>query len=74
MLMFDHLPASDYGTASALWNFAYDAGMGVGAAAFGLVAVHTGFPAAFAFTAAVMAAALVPAWRDRRPRPAAQGL
>jgi predicted MFS family arabinose efflux permease len=73
-LMFDHVPASDYGTASALWNFAYDAGMGVGAAAFGFVAVHTGFPAAFALTAAVMAAALVPAWSDRRPKPAAQGL
>ena len=49
------------GTVSALWNLAYDAGLGVGAAGFGLVAAQTGYPIAFALTAALMLTALVPA-------------
>jgi predicted MFS family arabinose efflux permease len=64
-LMFDHVSPADYGTASALWNFAYDAGLGVGAAGFGVLVVHTGYPIAFAVTAALMLTALAPAWRDR---------
>ncbi|MEV4430900.1 MFS transporter [Streptomyces sp. NPDC049602] len=65
-LMYARVSASGYGTVSALWNFAFDAGMGVGAAGFGLLASRTGYPAAFALTAALMLTALVPAWRDRR--------
>jgi predicted MFS family arabinose efflux permease len=64
-LMYARVPASGYGTVSALWNFGYDAGMGVGAVGFGAVAAWTGYPAAFAATAALMLAALVPALRDR---------
>ncbi|WP_431968654.1 MFS transporter [Actinacidiphila sp. bgisy160] len=64
-LMYSRVPESGYGTVSALWNVAYDGGMGVGALAFGATAAHTGYPAAFALTAAAMLLALAPAWRDR---------
>jgi MFS family permease len=64
-LMVDRMPASA-GTASALWNLAYDAGYGAGPAVFGLFAGHTGYPAAFALTGVLMAAALPAARRDRR--------
>ncbi len=64
-LMYAGVPASGYGTVSALWNVAYDGGMGLGAVGFGAAAAHTGYPAAFALTAGVMLVALVPAWRDR---------
>ncbi|WP_223167117.1 MFS transporter [Nonomuraea sp. SYSU D8015] len=43
---------------SALWNLAYDAGMGVGAMGFGLVLGQTGYPLGFALVAAVMAVTL----------------
>jgi predicted MFS family arabinose efflux permease len=65
-LMYARVPESGYGTVSALWNLAYDAGMGLGAAGFGAVAVQAGYPASFALTAALMLAALAPALRDRR--------
>jgi len=65
-LMYARVPASGYAAVSAVWNIAYDAGMGLGAAAFGLLAGGTGYPAAFAITSAAMLAALAPALRDRR--------
>ena len=64
-LMIDRAPVSGYGTASALWNLAYDAGYGAGPAVFGVFVVYTGYPAAFAITGMLMLAALVPAIRDR---------
>jgi predicted MFS family arabinose efflux permease len=64
-LMIDRMPASGVGTASALWNLAYDAGYGAGPAAFGLVVMHTGYPAAFALTAVLMLAAVPLARRER---------
>ncbi|MFI1093430.1 MFS transporter [Streptomyces sp. NPDC020917] len=64
-LMYARVPASGYGTVSALWNVAYDGGMGLGAVGFGAAAARTGYPAAFALTSAVMLLALLPAWRDR---------
>ncbi|MGV9787464.1 MFS transporter [Streptomyces sp. NPDC003435] len=64
-LMYSRVPASGYGTVSALWNVAYDAGMGIGAVGFGAVAGLTGYPWAFVLTAALMLTALVPAWWDR---------
>ncbi|MFI2304498.1 MFS transporter [Actinacidiphila glaucinigra] len=64
-LMYSRVPESGYGTVSALWNVAYDGGMGVGALAFGVTAAHTGYPAAFALAAAATLVALAPAWRDR---------
>ena len=67
-LMLDRAPASGYGTASALWNLAYDAGYGTGPIVFGVFVAHTGYPAAFALTGLLILAALVPAVRDRRPQ------
>ena len=61
-LMIERMPTSEAGTASALWNLAFDAGYGAGPAAFGLVVGHTGYPAAFIMTGAVMLLA-VPATR-----------
>jgi predicted MFS family arabinose efflux permease len=65
-LMIERAPASGYGTASALWNLAYDAGYGTGPAVFGVFVTHTGYPAAFALTGLLILAALKPAVRDRR--------
>ncbi len=64
-LMIDRAPVSGYGTASALWNLAYDAGYGAGPIVFGVFVVYTGYAAAFALTGMLMLAALVPAVRDR---------
>ena len=58
-VMYDRVPESGYSAVSALWNLAYDGGMGLGAAAFGVLVVHTGYPAAFALTAAVLPVVLV---------------
>lgn len=63
-LMYARVPTSGYGAVSALWNFAYDAGMGLGAIGFGVLAGTTGYPLAFTLTAALMLTALAPAWRD----------
>jgi len=64
-LMIDRAPAGGYGTASALWNLAYDAGYGTGPIVFGVFVAHTGYPAAFALTGLLILAALLPAARDR---------
>jgi predicted MFS family arabinose efflux permease len=58
-LMFQSVPDSAYDTASAVWNIAYDAGMGVGAAAFGLLVGITGFSVGFALAAALIPLALL---------------
>jgi predicted MFS family arabinose efflux permease len=63
-MMIDRMPQSGLGTASALWNLAYDAGYGAGPAVFGLIVGHTGYPAAFAMTAALMLVALPAARRE----------
>ncbi|HEY7147082.1 MAG TPA: MFS transporter [Streptosporangiaceae bacterium] len=65
-LMYARVSTSEYGTVSAIWNLAYDAGMGLGAAAFGAVAARAGSPMAFSLLAAVMLAMAVPALRDTR--------
>src|SRR6185437_7259174 len=65
-LMYARVPASGYDAVSALWNLSYDAGMGLGAVGFGLLAGGTRYPLAFAAPAAAMLLALVPARRDRR--------
>lgn len=64
-LMYERVPASGYGAVSAQWNLAYDGGLGLGAAGFGVLAAGTGYPAAFAVTGVVMLLALIPALRDR---------
>ncbi|WP_406454212.1 MFS transporter [Streptomyces sp. NBC_01622] len=65
-LMYARASGVSYGTVSALWNLAYDGGMGVGAAGFGITAGLTGYPWAFALTALLMLVAVAPALRDRR--------
>jgi predicted MFS family arabinose efflux permease len=62
-VMYDRVPESGYGAVSALWNLAYDGGMGLGAAAFGVLVVRTGYPAAFALAAAVLPVVLAAAGR-----------
>jgi predicted MFS family arabinose efflux permease len=65
-LMFARVPRSAYGRASALWNVAYDGGLGAGAVGFGLLIGQTGYPLGFAVTAALVLATLWPAARERR--------
>jgi predicted MFS family arabinose efflux permease len=60
-VMYDRVPESAYGASSALWNLAYDGGMGLGAAGFGVLALHTGYPVAFVLVATILAAAVLPA-------------
>jgi predicted MFS family arabinose efflux permease len=69
-LMFERVPKAKYGQVSAVWNLAFDGGMGVGAIGFGVLAGPVGYSTGFAIIAAVLAAAVLPAWRDRRFRPA----
>ncbi len=64
-LMFDRVSASGYDMVSAVWNLAYDAGMGLGAAGFGVLAVRAGYAGAFGVVAGLMLVALAPVWRDR---------
>jgi MFS family permease len=52
--------------ASALWNFAYDAGYGAGPAVFGLISVRTGYPVSFALTGVLILAAVPAAVRERK--------
>jgi predicted MFS family arabinose efflux permease len=61
VLMYDRAPESYVSAVGALWNLAYDGGMGLGAACFGLLVVHTGYPVAFALTATVLPAVLLAA-------------
>ena len=62
-LMYSRVPAAGYGTVSAIWNAAYDIGMGAGALGVGLLVSTTGYPAAFLLTALAMVPALVMARR-----------
>jgi predicted MFS family arabinose efflux permease len=65
-LMFTRVSASGYDMVSAVWNLAYDAGLGVGAFGFGLLAARLGYQAAFAITAGVIVLSLAPGWWNRR--------
>ena len=64
-LMFERASVSGYDMVSAVWNLAYDAGLGLGAAGFGVVVVRAGYSSAFAIAAALMLAALAPVWLRR---------
>jgi MFS family permease len=68
-LMMERVNPVAYGRTSALWNLAYDAGFGLGAVGFGLVAGPVGYAVGFAVTAAVLLAALGPALLDRKDNP-----
>jgi predicted MFS family arabinose efflux permease len=64
-MMYERVTTSGYGAVSALWNLAYDAGIGFGAVAFGGIVGLTGYSTAFALTSAVVLAAIAPAIADR---------
>jgi MFS family permease len=66
-LMYARVPAAGYGTVSAIWNGAYDLGMGAGAIAVGALVAVTGFGAAFLAVAVSMLPALALARREARP-------
>jgi predicted MFS family arabinose efflux permease len=57
-LMYAQTGREGYDAVSAVWNAAYDAGMGVGAIGMGLVAGGLGYPVTFLVTAAIVLAAL----------------
>jgi MFS family permease len=65
-LMYKRVSASGYDAVSAVWNLAYDAGMGIGAAGFGLLALGVGYTTAFLISGAAILVSLAPAVRDRR--------
>lgn len=60
-VMFDRAEPESYGMVSALWNLAYDFGLGFGAIGFGVLAPHTGYPAGFAIVAVVVLLGVIPA-------------
>jgi predicted MFS family arabinose efflux permease len=62
-IMYAHGPQAAYSSVSAIWNAAYDAGMGIGATGVGLFAGHTGYPFAFVLTAVLVIPAMIPARR-----------
>jgi predicted MFS family arabinose efflux permease len=64
-LMFERVSPSGYDMVSAVWNLAYDAGLGLGAAGFGLLVTRTGYPGAFGLVAVLMLVALAPVWLHR---------
>ncbi|WP_219975816.1 MFS transporter [Rubrobacter xylanophilus] len=63
-LILERVAPSGYGAASALWYVAYDAGLGLGAAGFGVATVLTGYPISFVVAALLVLVALLPARRD----------
>ena len=64
-LMYARVPADGHTAVSAIWNAAYDAGMGVGAIGMGLVAGAIGYPGVFLLTGLLTLTALLPAGRER---------
>jgi MFS family permease len=68
-LMLQRVPRSGYSWVSALWNLAFDGGMGIGAVGVGFLTGPAGYPACFTVTAGILCAALVVAWRDRATPP-----
>ena len=58
-LMYDRVAESAYGAVSAVWNLAYDGGIGLGTAGFGVLAAGLGYPGAFALIATLLPAALL---------------
>jgi predicted MFS family arabinose efflux permease len=53
-LMFERVSASAYDMVSAVWNVAYDAGLGLGAVGFGVLVTRTGYSGGFALVAGLM--------------------
>lgn len=64
-LMYARVRAGEYGIVSAIWNGAYDLGMGIGAMIVGALVTSIGYNAAFLTVAATMLPALALARRER---------
>jgi predicted MFS family arabinose efflux permease len=69
-LMYARAYPGEYDAVSAIWNAAYDAGMGIGAIGMGLTTGILGYPGTFLLTAALASIALIPAWHEHRRRQA----
>ena len=65
-LMYARASRTGYDAVSAVWNAAYDAGMGVGAIGMGLITPLLGYSATFLLTAALIVPALLLARQERR--------
>ena len=65
VLMLGRVARAGYGSVSAQWNIAFDAGTGLGATAFGVVVQQLGYQTGFAVTAGLLFAASGLALRDR---------
>lgn len=65
VLMVKRVSNTEYGLASTLWNFAFDAGTGLGGFAFGFVIEAAGFQTAFAIVAALLFVTIPIAALDR---------
>jgi predicted MFS family arabinose efflux permease len=57
--MFQAAMQNQYAAVTAIWNVAYDLGLGLGPVAFGLVAIYTGYPAGFAGSAVLLLLTLI---------------
>ena len=69
-VMYERAPVSAYGVVTAVWSVAYDGGLGIGSAGFGMLAAVAGPRSAFAVLAVVMLLALANNRQSpRRPRP-----
>lgn len=67
--MFASVSQSQFGQVSAVWNMAFDAGMGLGATAFGYLAIATGYRIALLVIAGLLALALIPEALAERDEP-----
>jgi MFS family permease len=70
-LMYARVPADGHTAVSAIWNAAYDAGMGLGAIGMGLAVGAIGYPGVFVLTGLLTLTALLPASRERASERAA---
>jgi MFS family permease len=73
VMMFSRVPRQGYGLVSSQWNLAFDGGIGLGSAAFGIVIERAGYDPAFALAGALLAACVAVAALDRRATAAQQG-
>lgn len=69
VLMVGRVSRTEFGLASTLWNFAFDAGIGLGGFVFGFLINAAGFAAAFSSVAVLLLCALPLAFLDRSPKP-----
>ncbi|GAA4429502.1 MFS transporter [Georgenia halophila] len=68
VVVLRHLGPGRSGTASTIWNIAYDGGMGVGPFAVGLALTLTGYPGAFLALAVALALAAAVGYAVGGPR------